>query len=339
MRAYSALGSFDTARPFGPWINRIAVNTALNWLQRRRVPTVPLAHRSASAPEANTEWQLADDSAEPERVYLAAEQQTQLRLAILALPPHYRAVIELRHFQELIIRGDRRGARHLAERCQEPLVPRAPDAPRAPGRQPMNHLTIETLNLFLDQALDAPTRRRRGAPGHMRGLPGRAGRAARPLRHAGCAPAPASAGRPDRAGAPADRQRARARPAPTQPTGDACICNRCSWRAGCAGRAPAGLARLGAYTHGHGQRLAALPQPTLPDPSALFSWLDGWLSTLGAIVPRLAPAEDTFRAPLPVSRQPSGPIVLVVVGLVWLLGNRWIIAGSAEPHNTQQEAA
>jgi RNA polymerase sigma-70 factor (ECF subfamily) len=100
VRAYSALGSFDMARPFAPWINRVAVNTALNWLQRRRVPTVPLARGPASAPEANTEWQLADDSAEPERVYLAAEQQAQLRMAILALPPHYRAVVELRHFQD-----------------------------------------------------------------------------------------------------------------------------------------------------------------------------------------------------------------------------------------------
>ena len=101
VRAYSALGSFDTARPLGPWLNRIAVNTALNWLQRRRVPTVPLAHPSVSAPNARVEWQLADDSAEPERAYLAAEQQKQLRLAILALPPHYRAALELRHFQEL----------------------------------------------------------------------------------------------------------------------------------------------------------------------------------------------------------------------------------------------
>jgi RNA polymerase sigma-70 factor (ECF subfamily) len=98
VRGYGALDSFDMARPFGPWVTRIAVNTALNWLQRRRVPTVPLAN-GASAVQA--ERALADETAEPERVYLAGERQAQLRRAILALPPHYRAVVELRHFQDL----------------------------------------------------------------------------------------------------------------------------------------------------------------------------------------------------------------------------------------------
>jgi RNA polymerase sigma-70 factor (ECF subfamily) len=108
VRAYRALGSFDTARPFSPWIGRIAVNTALNWLQRRRVPTVPLARRS-NLPTTNTageaeeycELPVADDTSEPERIYLVAEQQALLRGAILELPPHFRAVIELRHFQDL----------------------------------------------------------------------------------------------------------------------------------------------------------------------------------------------------------------------------------------------
>src|SRR5262245_23816256 len=108
VRAYEALDSYDTARPFGPWIGRIAANTALNWLQRRRVPTVPLVRQggplagtAAGETGEHGELQLADDASEPERVYLATEQQARLRGAILALPPHYRAVVELRHFQDL----------------------------------------------------------------------------------------------------------------------------------------------------------------------------------------------------------------------------------------------
>jgi RNA polymerase sigma-70 factor (ECF subfamily) len=101
VRAYSALGSFDTARPFGPWICRIAVNTALNWLQRRRVPTVPLAGGTIDDADQDYIPALADDTSEPERVYLAAESQALLRDAILSLPANYRAVVELRHFQDL----------------------------------------------------------------------------------------------------------------------------------------------------------------------------------------------------------------------------------------------
>jgi RNA polymerase sigma-70 factor (ECF subfamily) len=101
VRAYSALGSFDTARPFGPWICRIAVNSTLNWLQRRRVPTVPLAAGKLAETDQARDPALADNTSEPERVYLAAERQALLRDAILSLPANYRAVVELRHFQDL----------------------------------------------------------------------------------------------------------------------------------------------------------------------------------------------------------------------------------------------
>lgn len=100
VRAYQALASFDRARPFGPWINRIAANLALTWRARRRLPTVPLA---APAPGAATPagHEAPDYSTEPERLYLAGEGQARLRQAILALPPRYRLAIELRHFQGL----------------------------------------------------------------------------------------------------------------------------------------------------------------------------------------------------------------------------------------------
>jgi RNA polymerase sigma-70 factor (ECF subfamily) len=96
VRAYHLLAAFDPARPFGPWINRIVTNLALNGLARRRIPTISLdTEDSALAAGA-----LPDYSAEPERLYLRGEHQARLRQAILALPPIYRAVIELRHFQE-----------------------------------------------------------------------------------------------------------------------------------------------------------------------------------------------------------------------------------------------
>ncbi|MCU0493907.1 MAG: sigma-70 family RNA polymerase sigma factor [Chloroflexaceae bacterium] len=101
VQAYNALASFDTSRPFGPWIKRIATNLALNWLQRRHVLTTPLTRPAQPGAEEPEELALPDVSTEPERVYLAGERHELLRQALLALPPHYRAVIELRHFQEL----------------------------------------------------------------------------------------------------------------------------------------------------------------------------------------------------------------------------------------------
>ena len=96
VRAFTALDSFDRARPFAPWLYRIATNAALNWLERKRVPTVPIERK-----DADRALEIPDVSNEPERIVLAAEQNARVRRAILDLPPRQRVVIELRHFQEL----------------------------------------------------------------------------------------------------------------------------------------------------------------------------------------------------------------------------------------------
>lgn len=98
VRAYSALHTFDQERPFGPWIARVATNVALASAGRRRLPTIPLT-RLLLGDDAG-ELPVPDPAVGPEGAYIATERQAQLRKAILALPPHYRAVIELRHFQD-----------------------------------------------------------------------------------------------------------------------------------------------------------------------------------------------------------------------------------------------
>jgi RNA polymerase sigma-70 factor (ECF subfamily) len=90
VKAYRALGRFDTERPFAPWLYRIATNTALNWVKRRRPETT-----------LDTETPLADPAPGPEAQAIATDTAAQLRTAIAALPSNYRAVIELRHFQGL----------------------------------------------------------------------------------------------------------------------------------------------------------------------------------------------------------------------------------------------
>lgn len=100
VRAYDALGRFDRAQSFGPWICRIATNVALSRLERRRLPVVPLEQGPSGELVSQTVAQQHAETSEPERLYLADEQRARISQALLALPPHYRAVIELRHFQD-----------------------------------------------------------------------------------------------------------------------------------------------------------------------------------------------------------------------------------------------
>ena len=93
LRAYQHLDTYDTERPFGPWIRRVAANLCLNRLARSRRAVMPLED------ELDQPSESADPG--PEALTEIKEQQEIVRAAVLSLPPHYRAVIELRHFQGL----------------------------------------------------------------------------------------------------------------------------------------------------------------------------------------------------------------------------------------------
>jgi len=92
IRVHSRLGSYDCDRPFIPWARRIAVNLCLNYINRNRRFVLPL----------DDEFGLSvSKERSPERAQEDRERNILLRKAICLLPAHYRAVIELRHFQEL----------------------------------------------------------------------------------------------------------------------------------------------------------------------------------------------------------------------------------------------
>ena len=89
IRVYDRLHTFDLEREFGPWIRRVAANLCLNHLESQKI-TAPL-----------DEERDADESARPERQVEVKERSAQVRNALASLPPQYRAVVELRHYQEL----------------------------------------------------------------------------------------------------------------------------------------------------------------------------------------------------------------------------------------------
>lgn len=93
IRAYQRLDTFDVQRSFGPWMRRVAANLCLNHLQVKRAMRVPLD-------DERDEPYVADETT-PETIHERAEQAESVHAALRSLPPHYRAVIELRHFQEL----------------------------------------------------------------------------------------------------------------------------------------------------------------------------------------------------------------------------------------------
>lgn len=90
IRAYEKLSTFDVERPFGPWMRRVAANLCLNQLQKKRIDSFELDDERDAAG-----W------IDPEKQLEKSERSAAVRRSLASLPPHYRAVIELRHYQEL----------------------------------------------------------------------------------------------------------------------------------------------------------------------------------------------------------------------------------------------
>ena len=93
LRAHQKLDTFQTDRPFGPWIRTLAANLCYNFLQRKRLERVPL----------QDEWDQPDDLPRrgPETALELTEDQERLYQALWSLPDHHRLALELRHFQGL----------------------------------------------------------------------------------------------------------------------------------------------------------------------------------------------------------------------------------------------
>jgi RNA polymerase sigma-70 factor (ECF subfamily) len=93
IRAYERLHTFDAERPFLPWMRRVAANVCLNQMEQRQAEMV----------DVESVQETLSTSSQSDPALRIAQQETTARLyaAVVALPVAYRAVIELRHFQEL----------------------------------------------------------------------------------------------------------------------------------------------------------------------------------------------------------------------------------------------
>lgn len=93
IRPYERLETFDVERPFGPWIRRVANNVCLNHIQKQKPESYELDEERDQSPAAAGQ--------EPESHLQSAQAGDEVRSAILKLPPRYRSVIELQHYQEM----------------------------------------------------------------------------------------------------------------------------------------------------------------------------------------------------------------------------------------------
>ncbi len=97
LRAHRSLDSFRGNARFSTWIYRIATNLSLDELRKRK-PVVSVDQLSS---DSSWEPVSKNTEADPERLLQRKAARDAVQAALMAMPPHYRILIVLRHIEDL----------------------------------------------------------------------------------------------------------------------------------------------------------------------------------------------------------------------------------------------
>lgn len=96
MKAFAALASYRSEFRFSTWLCKIAANTSIDHLRKKRIQALSL-DREIETEEGSVEFEIADYSFHPEREFEAKQQRKSIDEAIDDLSERYRQVIIYRH--------------------------------------------------------------------------------------------------------------------------------------------------------------------------------------------------------------------------------------------------
>ncbi len=99
-KTFNSIANFNKEYAFSTWLYRIATNSSIDYLRKRRLKTFSIDNPIKTKDDEYT-VEIPDSSDEPEKNVMQSQRDALVREAIEQLPPKYRAVIEMRHLQEL----------------------------------------------------------------------------------------------------------------------------------------------------------------------------------------------------------------------------------------------
>lgn len=85
---------FEGRASFSSWLTRIAINSALILLRKKRVVEISIEQLSTDYGYGHA-WEFGDDAESPEKQYLRCERGASLWSSIQRLPGIYREILEL----------------------------------------------------------------------------------------------------------------------------------------------------------------------------------------------------------------------------------------------------
>jgi len=100
LSAYVHIAGFDGRSAFSTWLTRIAMNSALMMLRKKRTTREISLDDSPDSGAKAASWEIPDHAPNPEKGYAQQERENILHGAISTLRPTIRKVIELHQLKE-----------------------------------------------------------------------------------------------------------------------------------------------------------------------------------------------------------------------------------------------
>lgn len=104
VKVYNNIRSFDQKAAFSTWLYRIAVNSALDSLEkmkRRRSMTIPFSYASPSSPDEERETIVASTTAGPEEEVMQRDLRDCIQRVLKDLDREHARVLIMRDFEDL----------------------------------------------------------------------------------------------------------------------------------------------------------------------------------------------------------------------------------------------
>jgi RNA polymerase sigma-70 factor, ECF subfamily len=120
LKVFTHLNRFEGRSSFSTWVTRIAINTSLMILRKKRANKELLIDASGDNFISDDKWELRDWRETPELRYVRHERAELLRKAIRRLNPVLRSPLELQHAQDCSIQeiGDSLGISSAAAKSR-----------------------------------------------------------------------------------------------------------------------------------------------------------------------------------------------------------------------------
>lgn len=101
-KAFSSINQYDPQYAFSTWLFSIASNNAVDYMRRKKVGVLPLDSAFGNEKRSGVELLVSkqNNTDNPEEEFIKRQNAKIVRMAVSALKPRYRTVLEMRYFKE-----------------------------------------------------------------------------------------------------------------------------------------------------------------------------------------------------------------------------------------------